>query len=161
MGVSLHSFSAYPPNVAVTCSLLSGYSRFPVHEAGNPSAFIGTLLIKKVYSIHNSPFPTCSALTFAALDLRPKQSPPRIFFPAYHPPRSPAHDQLLPSSGLLVSRLETTSQPHPSLTPFPHFSQTGRAHLLLISTASGKSGGGLGVITLEDIIEVRYLPNLT
>jgi metal transporter CNNM len=29
-------------------SLLSGYSRFPVHEPGNPLAFIGTLLIKRV-----------------------------------------------------------------------------------------------------------------
>jgi len=29
-------------------SLLSGYSRFPVHEAGNPLAFVGLLLIKKV-----------------------------------------------------------------------------------------------------------------
>ena len=29
-------------------SLLSGYSRFPVHEPGNPLAFIGLLLIKKV-----------------------------------------------------------------------------------------------------------------
>lgn len=28
--------------------MLSGYSRFPVHEPGNPTAFIGLLLIKKV-----------------------------------------------------------------------------------------------------------------
>jgi len=34
--------------------LLSGYSRFPVHEAGQPLAFIGILLIKKV--LHSSPF---------------------------------------------------------------------------------------------------------
>lgn len=33
-------------------------------------------------------------------------------------------------------------------------SQTGRAHLLLISKTPGKAGGALGVITLEDIIEV-------
>jgi metal transporter CNNM len=31
--------------------------------------------------------------------------------------------------------------------------QTGRAHLILISETPGKSGGALGVITLEDIIE--------
>lgn len=31
-----------------TISLVSGYSRFPVHEPGNPEAFIGLLLIKKV-----------------------------------------------------------------------------------------------------------------
>lgn len=29
-------------------SLLSGYSRFPVHEPGNPTAFLGLLLVKKV-----------------------------------------------------------------------------------------------------------------
>jgi len=29
-------------------SLLSGYSCFPVHEAGNPLTFVGLLLIKKV-----------------------------------------------------------------------------------------------------------------
>ena len=31
-------------------SLQSGYSRFPVHEPGNPTSFIGLLLIKKVTS---------------------------------------------------------------------------------------------------------------
>lgn len=31
-------------------SLLSGYSRFPVHEPGHPTSFIGLLLIKKVGS---------------------------------------------------------------------------------------------------------------
>jgi metal transporter CNNM len=41
------------------------------------------------------------------------------------------------------------------LTPLVYLSQTGRAHLLLISNTPGKSGGALGVITLEDIIEVR------
>jgi len=33
---------------AVDAILLSGYSRFPVHEPGNPQAFIGLLLIKKL-----------------------------------------------------------------------------------------------------------------
>ncbi|KIM47333.1 hypothetical protein M413DRAFT_440774 [Hebeloma cylindrosporum] len=33
---------------AVDAILLSGYSRFPVHEAGNPMAFVGLLLIKKL-----------------------------------------------------------------------------------------------------------------
>ncbi|KAF6741908.1 hypothetical protein DFP72DRAFT_941086 [Ephemerocybe angulata] len=33
---------------AVDNILLSGYSRFPVHEPGNTSSFIGTLLIKKL-----------------------------------------------------------------------------------------------------------------
>jgi len=35
-------------SLIILYSLLSGYSRFPVHEAGNPLAFIGLLLIKKV-----------------------------------------------------------------------------------------------------------------
>ncbi|KJA20892.1 hypothetical protein HYPSUDRAFT_42714 [Hypholoma sublateritium FD-334 SS-4] len=33
---------------AVDAILLSGYSRFPVHEPGNPLAFVGLLLIKKL-----------------------------------------------------------------------------------------------------------------
>lgn len=34
-------------------------------------------------------------------------------------------------------------------------SQTGRAHLLLISSTPGFAGGAIGVVTLEDVIEVR------
>lgn len=34
-------------------------------------------------------------------------------------------------------------------------SQTGRAHLLLVSTTPGVAGGALGVITLEGKIEPR------
>jgi metal transporter CNNM len=33
------------------------------------------------------------------------------------------------------------------------YSQTGRAHLLLVSRTPGIAGGGIGVITLEDVIE--------
>lgn len=33
---------------AVDSILLSGYSRFPVHEPGNPLSFVGTLLVKKL-----------------------------------------------------------------------------------------------------------------
>ncbi|KAF8870596.1 hypothetical protein CPB84DRAFT_1801877 [Gymnopilus junonius] len=33
---------------AVDAILLSGYSRFPVHEPGNPLAFVGLLLVKKL-----------------------------------------------------------------------------------------------------------------
>lgn len=40
---------------------------------------------------------------------------------------------------------------NPNLFDSP--SQTGRAHLLLISATPGQAGGALGVITLEDIIE--------
>lgn len=35
-------------------------------------------------------------------------------------------------------------------------SQTGRAHLLLISKTPGVGGGAIGVITLEDVIEVAF-----
>ena len=38
-------------------------------------------------------------------------------------------------------------------TPLSHLSQTGRAHLLLLSRTPGVEGGAIGVITLEDIIE--------
>ncbi|KAF8629020.1 hypothetical protein AX17_005876 [Amanita inopinata Kibby_2008] len=35
-------------HATVDAIMLSGYSRFPVHELGNPAAFIGLLLIKKL-----------------------------------------------------------------------------------------------------------------
>lgn len=35
------------------------------------------------------------------------------------------------------------------MLPPIHFSQTGRAHLLLISETPGKEGGALGIVTLE------------
>ncbi|KAF8625002.1 hypothetical protein AX15_005600 [Amanita polypyramis BW_CC] len=35
-------------HTTVDTIMLSGYSRFPVHEPGNPTAFIGLLLIKKL-----------------------------------------------------------------------------------------------------------------
>lgn len=35
-------------------------------------------------------------------------------------------------------------------------SQTGRAHLLLISSTPGFAGGAIGVVTLEDVIEVCF-----
>jgi hypothetical protein len=37
------------------------------------------------------------------------------------------------------------------------FSQTGRAHLLLVSDTPGQAGGAIGIITLEDIIEVNHV----
>lgn len=36
------------------------------------------------------------------------------------------------------------------------YSQTGRSHLLLISETPGVAGGAIGILTLEDIIEVSY-----
>lgn len=38
----------YLSSLMRSSSLLSGYSRFPVHEPGNPLAFVGLLIVKKV-----------------------------------------------------------------------------------------------------------------
>ncbi|KAG2128770.1 uncharacterized protein EDB93DRAFT_1256561 [Suillus bovinus] len=95
-------------------SLASGYSRFPIHEPGNPLSFQGLLLIKKLL--------------------------------VYDPARA------LPVSDFKLSILP---EAHPSINCFQalDYFQTGRAHLLLISRTPGTAGGGIGVITLEDIIE--------
>ncbi|OAX31907.1 hypothetical protein K503DRAFT_787541, partial [Rhizopogon vinicolor AM-OR11-026] len=95
-------------------SLSSGYSRFPVHEPGNPLSFQGLLLIKKLL--------------------------------VYDPARA------LPVSAFKLSILP---EAHPSINCFQalDYFQTGRAHLLLISRTPGIAGGGIGLITLEDIIE--------
>ncbi|KAJ8594393.1 DUF21-domain-containing protein [Rhizopogon salebrosus TDB-379] len=99
---------------AVDAILSSGYSRFPVHEPGNPLAFRGLLLIKKLL--------------------------------VYDPARA------LPVSDFKLSILP---EAHPSINCFQalDYFQTGRAHLLLISRTPGMAGGGIGLITLEDIIE--------
>ncbi|KAG2135141.1 hypothetical protein DEU56DRAFT_400233 [Suillus clintonianus] len=98
----------------VDAILASGYSRFPVHKAGNPLAFQGLLLIKKL-------------LTYD------------------------------PAQGLPVSHFPLSILPEalPSINCFQalDYFQTGRAHLLLISRTPGSPGGGIGVITLEDVIE--------
>lgn len=94
--------------------LTSGYSRFPVHKPGNPLAFEGLLLIKKLLM--------------------------------YDPARE------LPVSHFPLSILPEAL---PSINCFQalDYFQTGRAHLLLISRTPGSPGGGIGVITLEDVIE--------
>lgn len=94
--------------------LTSGYSRIPVHKPGNPFAFEGLLLIKKLLM--------------------------------YDPARR------LPVSHFPLSILPEAL---PSINCFQalDYFQTGRAHLLLISRTPGSSGGGIGVITLEDVIE--------
>src|ERR1700761_8125624 len=48
-------------------SLQSGYSRFPVHEKDDPSAFIGLLLVKKVGCSSCSPNPWLRSRTRAYL----------------------------------------------------------------------------------------------
>jgi metal transporter CNNM len=58
------------PNVRLYNSLLSGYSRFPVHEPGNPLSFIGLLLIKKVVKDNLTFYSTTYSVWFLqALDL--------------------------------------------------------------------------------------------
>ncbi|KAH7884082.1 hypothetical protein F5I97DRAFT_1930291 [Phlebopus sp. FC_14] len=102
-------------HATVDAILTSGYSRFPVHEPGDPSAFQGLLLIKKLL----------------------------VYDPA----------QALPVSHFKLSILP---EARPSINCFQalDYFQTGRAHLLLISRTPGVAGGAIGVITLEDIIEV-------
>ncbi|EPS99663.1 hypothetical protein FOMPIDRAFT_1163886 [Fomitopsis schrenkii] len=94
--------------------LRSGYSRIPVHQPGQPLAFVGILLIKKL-SVYD-----------------PKEELPVSKFPL----------SILPEA-------------HPSINCFQalDYFQTGRAHLLLLSTTPGQEGGAIGVVTLEDIIE--------
>jgi hypothetical protein len=66
--------------------------------------------------------------------------------------RSKTDDQLLPGPRLLV-RTRTlgffTSARFTCSHAVTHCSQTGRAHLLLISNTPGIAGGAIGVITLE------------
>ncbi|KAG1756153.1 hypothetical protein EDD22DRAFT_1044679 [Suillus occidentalis] len=107
-------------HTTVDAILTSGYSRFPIHEPGNPLAFKGLLLIQE------GNFRCCSLV--------------------YDPARA------LPVSDFKLSILP---EAHPSINCFQalDYFQTGRAHLLLVSRTPGTAGGGIGVITLEDIIE--------
>lgn len=62
-----------------------------------------------------------------------------------------------PARKLPVSHFPLSILPEalPSINCFQalDYFQTGRAHLLLISRIPGSPGGGIGVITLEDVIE--------
>ncbi|KAH0584581.1 hypothetical protein H2248_010115 [Termitomyces sp. 'cryptogamus'] len=66
-----------------------------------------------------------------------------------------------PAKALPVSAFPLSILPeaYPSINCFQalDYFQTGRAHLLLISRTPGQAGGAIGVITLEDIIEVNEL----
>ncbi|PPQ83850.1 hypothetical protein CVT25_000909 [Psilocybe cyanescens] len=57
---------------AVDAILLSGYSRFPIHEPGNPLAFVGLLLIKKLLTYDPSKALPVSAF---ALGILPEAHP--------------------------------------------------------------------------------------
>ncbi|VDB85109.1 unnamed protein product [Peniophora sp. CBMAI 1063] len=94
--------------------LTSGYSRFPVHEPGQPLAFVGTLLIKKLLQ----------------------------YDPASKWPVKNFKLSILPEAKPTVSCFQALD-----------YFQTGRSHMLLVSSTPGVEGGGLGVVTLEDIIE--------
>lgn len=87
-------------------------------------------------------------------------------FPVHKPGNSLAFEGLLlikkllmydPTRGLPVSHFPLSILPEalPSINCFQalDYFQTGRAHLLLISRTPGSPGGGIGVITLEDVIE--------
>ncbi|KXN92794.1 hypothetical protein AN958_04721 [Leucoagaricus sp. SymC.cos] len=52
---------------AVDAILLSGYSRFPVHEPGNPMAFVGLLLVKKLLNYDPSKALPVSAFPLSIL----------------------------------------------------------------------------------------------
>jgi len=52
---------------AVDAILLSGYSRFPVHEPGNPMAFVGLLLVKKLLNYDPSQALPVSAFPLSIL----------------------------------------------------------------------------------------------
>ncbi|KZT68840.1 DUF21-domain-containing protein [Daedalea quercina L-15889] len=62
-----------------------------------------------------------------------------------------------PKEALPVSKFPLSILPeaHPSINCFQalDYFQTGRAHLLLLSTTPGEEGGAIGIVTLEDIIE--------
>ena len=132
---------------AITALLQTGYSRFPVHEAGKPTSFIGLLLIKKAC---NFPLSHQTSKKFLRLHysfwlttlLKPFRFQ-RFLFPFslkhIHP--------------LAVSKPWITCKPleaaFMTLTDLSVYSQTGRAHLLLISRTPGSVGGAIGILTLE------------
>jgi metal transporter CNNM len=130
--------------------LLSGYSRFPVHEPGNPLSFSGLLLVKKVGPRSSAIFANGRALTtrLTAAHLRSVAMLACVQIPSFNFARSKANDQLFSGTRLLVRMLHNGLGPRTELT----YSQTGRAHLLLISNTPGSAGGAIGVITLEGTV---------
>jgi len=134
-------------------SLQSGYSRFPVHEKGNKDAFIGLLLVKMVCIACNIPTPPLrfDLYTKQLLTYDPKKALPVSAFPlSILPEASPsincfqALDYLCVCLGICFFKGWTFDRVFLLCK-----SQTGRAHLLLISRTPGLPGGAIGVITLE------------
>ncbi|KAH9172890.1 hypothetical protein EDB89DRAFT_1962930 [Lactarius sanguifluus] len=128
--------------------LFSGYSRLPVHEPGNPLAFLGLLLVKKV-------MPGIVSASLTAAHLRPITMLARVKVRPVDSSRSKTDHQRLPGTRLLVRSLSVFGRLLDS-HPVAHCSQTGRAHLLLISNTPGISGGAIGVITLEGTSQFKY-----
>lgn len=131
--------------------LLSGYSRFPVHEPGNPLSFSGLLLVKKVKTRSSAIFATGPRIyTFVdSFSRMTRRNAGRC-------PNSSFRFCQRPGRRLTAFRLWTICAHAPC--PLRNrlaaraklaFSQTGRAHLLLISNTPGIAGGAIGVITLE------------
>ncbi|PFH46900.1 hypothetical protein AMATHDRAFT_77452 [Amanita thiersii Skay4041] len=59
-------------HTTVDAMMLSGYSRFPVHEPGNPTAFIGLLLIKKLLTYDPA---KALPVSYFPLSILPEASP--------------------------------------------------------------------------------------
>lgn len=128
-----------------TASILSGYSRFPIHDPRDPTAFLGTLLVKKVclmryvmarwrFIRHSSFWLTTPQKHFLS------QLSSCLFSPKRTQQSTVSRPWIICKIIIRMSGncIHNTSS-----------SQTGRAHLLLISTTPGRSGGAIGVITLE------------
>jgi metal transporter CNNM len=135
--------------------LLSGYSRFPIHEPGNSLAFSGLLLVKKVRTRSRAIFASgsrvykrsfCQLLTYDPSQCWPVSK----FLLSILPEAKPTINCFQALDYLCVARgsLSTPQCPRTESA----FSQTGRAHLLLISNTPGISGGAIGVITLEGML---------
>ena len=133
--------------------LLSGYSRFPIHEPGNPLSFSGLLLVKKVKTrsraifaigsrVNKTLLSSCSLMIHRNAGLCPSSF---SRFCQRRSPRSIVSRHWTTCAQLLIdSTMRARTE--------PTFSQTGRAHLLLISNTPGIAGGAIGVITLEGML---------
>jgi metal transporter CNNM len=138
-------------------SLMSGYSRFPVHEPDDPEAFIGLLLIKKVsVSLwpRGSSFGSqiSSNTPSSCSDMTPSS---HVLCPAFRYQFSPRPTPALTASRHSITCAVYYLYPLSCLADNTVYSQTGRAHLILITRTPGETGGALGVITLEGTKSLR------